>query len=70
MRQPDEPSSVDPPFSESVNQLLAAARQRELGVEHLIVGLMQERLNVGAQALAQHGVTLERALEHARQAGA
>ena len=53
----------------------AAAAANELGhsridVPHLIVGLMRERLNIGAQVLADHGLTEERAFDFAREADA
>jgi ATP-dependent Clp protease ATP-binding subunit ClpC len=51
---------------------VASARtlgHRQVGLEHLLVGLLQERLNIGAQALAQCGLTLERAADQARQVG-
>ena len=53
---------------------LAADAARELGhadigVAHLLVGLMRERMNIGAQVLADYGLTEEGALEHARHVG-
>jgi ATP-dependent Clp protease ATP-binding subunit ClpC len=54
---------------------LAAAAAHELGhsridVPHLVVGLMRERLNIGAQVLTDQGLTEERALAFARDRGA
>jgi ATP-dependent Clp protease ATP-binding subunit ClpC len=40
-----------------------------VGVEHLIVGLLRERMNVGAQALQQCGLTAEQANEQVQQLG-
>ena len=42
--------------------------QTQLTPEHLLVGLMRERMNVAAQVLAQHGMTIEKAEEIARRA--
>jgi hypothetical protein len=39
-------------------------------VEHLVVGLLRERLNVGAQVLLQCGLTVEHAERVARQRSA
>jgi ATP-dependent Clp protease ATP-binding subunit ClpC len=41
-----------------------------VGVADLVVGLMRERMNIGAQVLAGEGLTEERALEFARQSAA
>ncbi len=54
---------------------LAGASARALGhaavgVEHLVLGLMRERVGIGAQALAQHGLTEAGALEQVRRTGA
>jgi ATP-dependent Clp protease ATP-binding subunit ClpC len=50
----------------------AAESARELGhthtgVAHRLVGLMRERMNIGAQVLAEEGLTMERAYDYARQ---
>jgi ATP-dependent Clp protease ATP-binding subunit ClpA len=40
-----------------------------VGVEHLIVGLLGERMNIGAQVLQQCGLTAEQALEQVQRLG-
>ena len=42
--------------------------QTQLTPEHLLVGLMRERMNIAAQVLQQHGMTIDRAEEIARRA--
>jgi ATP-dependent Clp protease ATP-binding subunit ClpC len=37
--------------------------QTSIGIEHLLVGLLRERTNIGAQVLHELGVTAERALD-------
>ena len=66
-------SSAERPFTSRTKQAFsfAAGVAQELGhahieVPHLLVGLMRERLNIGAQVLADQGLTEERALEFAR----
>src|SRR5215467_3483328 len=61
------------PFTSRTKQAFsfAAGVAQELGharieVPHLLVGLMRERLNIGAQVLADQGLTEERAFELAR----
>lgn len=54
---------------------LAGASARALGhagvgLEHLLLGLMRERMCIAAQALAQHGLTEEGALEQVQRSGA
>ena len=54
---------------------LAGASARALGhaavgVEHLVLGLMRERICIAAQALAQQGLTEEGALEQVQRSGA
>lgn len=70
-------SDIERPFTSRTKQAfsLAAAAAHELGhsridVPHLLVGMMRERLNIGAQVLADQGLTEERALEFARDRGA
>lgn len=70
-------SDIERPFTSRTRQafFLAATAARELGhshigVPHLLVGLMRERMNIGAQALADQGLTEQRALELARDTGA
>jgi len=70
-------SDVERPLTSRTKQAfsLAATAARELGhshigVPHLIVGLMRERVNIGAQVLADQGLTEQRAFELARETGA
>ena len=70
-------AEVQRPFTSRTNKAfsLAADAARELGhaqigVPHLLVGLMRERANVAAQVLTDSGLTVERAFEFARGAGA
>jgi ATP-dependent Clp protease ATP-binding subunit ClpC len=51
---------------------LAAESARELGhtrvdIAHVLVGLLRERSNIGAQVLTGEGLTVERADEYARR---
>jgi ATP-dependent Clp protease ATP-binding subunit ClpC len=69
-------ADVQRPFTSRTKQSFsfAAAVARELGrsrieVPDLLVGLMRERLNIGAQVLADRGLTEERAFEFARVSG-
>jgi ATP-dependent Clp protease ATP-binding subunit ClpC len=53
---------------------LAAESAHQLGhtqvsVGHVLVGLMRERMNIGAQVLADQGLTAERVCDYARQNG-
>ena len=41
-----------------------------VGLEHLVLGLMRERECIAAQALSQHGLTEEGALEQVQRSGA
>ena len=66
--------TLERPFTSRTMQAfaLAAETARDLGradidVPHLLVGLIRERLNIGAQVLAEEGLTAERAYEYARQ---
>lgn len=65
--------SLERPFTSRTKRAfaLAAATARDLShtdidVPHVLVGLLRERLNIGAQVLADQGLTLERAYEYAR----
>jgi len=68
---------IERPFTSRTKQAFsfAAESARELGhaevdVSHLLVGLLRERMNIGAQVLADSGLTEERAYEYARESGA
>jgi ATP-dependent Clp protease ATP-binding subunit ClpC len=70
-------SDVERPFTSRTKQafVLAGSAAQELGhsqigVPHLLVGLMRERKGIAAQVLADQGLTEERAFELARDTGA
>ncbi len=68
-------TDIERPFTSRTKQAFSLAAAHELGhsridVPHLLVGLMRERLNIGAQVLADQGLTEERAFEFARDSGA
>jgi ATP-dependent Clp protease ATP-binding subunit ClpA len=72
-----ESSAVERRFTSRTKRAfsLAAETARELahaqiGVADLLVGLMRERMNIGAQVLADQGLTEKRAYAYARQSGA
>lgn len=44
--------------------------RQHVGVEHLLAGMLRERLNIGAQALQQSGLTLDQALAQVHALGA
>ena len=65
------------PYTTRTKQVFALAGEsaRALGhggvaVEHLLLGIMRERVGIGAQVLAHHGLTEPRALAHAQQGSA
>jgi ATP-dependent Clp protease ATP-binding subunit ClpC len=65
---------LERPFTSRTKSALALAAESarqlghtHLGVAHLLVGLMRERMNIGAQVLADEGLTVERAYDYARQ---
>jgi len=71
------PADLERPFTSRTKEAfsLAAAAAHELGhshigVPHLLVGLMREQKNIGAQVLADSGLTAERAFELARSSEA
>jgi ATP-dependent Clp protease ATP-binding subunit ClpC len=68
---------LERPFTTRTKSVLsfAAESARQLGrthvgVAHLIVGLMRERMNIAAQVLASEGLTVDRAQDYARLNGA
>lgn len=70
-------SDIERPFTSRTKHAFSLAAEsahelghRHIGVAHLLVGLMRERLNIGAQVLADRGLTEERAYEYARHSGA
>jgi ATP-dependent Clp protease ATP-binding subunit ClpC len=71
------PADLERPFTSRTKDAfsLAAAAAHELGhshigVPHLLGGLMREQKNIGAQVLADSGLTAERAFELAKDTGA
>ncbi len=42
-------------------QCAETAGRTAVGVEHLVVGLLRERMNIGAKVLEEHGLTVEQA---------
>ena len=65
---------IERPFTSRTKQTfsLAAESARELGhthvgVSHVLVGLMRERMNIGAQVLRDEGLAEDRAYEFARE---
>ena len=75
----DQPSGLKRPFTSrtrtSFTFAAESARQMgqpRIGPEHLLLGILREQMNIGAQVLGQHGLTLEtatRAIEQIRSAG-
>ena len=72
-RSATEPS-LERPFTSRTQRAfaLAAESARELGhaqigVPHVVVGLLRERMNIGALVLADQGLTAERAYDYARR---
>lgn len=69
--------AIERPFTSRTKHsfALAGASARALGhaavgLEHLVLGLMRERVCIAAQALARHGLTEEDALEQVQRSGA
>jgi ATP-dependent Clp protease ATP-binding subunit ClpC len=65
----DGASKVDRPYTTRTRQSLGIAAhlaqkagQDAVSLEQLIVGLLSERLNIGAQVLQEHGLTLDAAV--------
>lgn len=65
------------PYTSRTKQVFAFAAESaralghaRVGVEHLLVGLLRERMNIGAQVLQHCGVTAEEALAQAQRLGA
>jgi ATP-dependent Clp protease ATP-binding subunit ClpA len=62
------PPGAERPYTSRTRQAIGYAAESAgvhgesmVGVAHLIVGLLRERLNLGAGVLQQHGLTAERA---------
>lgn len=63
------PPAAERPYTSRTRQAIGLAAESadaegsaSVGIEHLIVGLLRERLNLGAQVLQQQGLTEERAM--------
>ena len=72
-RAPAEP----PPYTSRTRRVFALAGEgaralghARVGVEHLVLGLVRERMGVGAQVLAEHGRTEQAALVLAQRTAA
>lgn len=68
------PAGMERPYTSRTKKALSFAaesardlRHPRVGVEHLVVGLMRERMNIGAEVLHQSGLTLEHATEQAER---
>ena len=66
----------DVPFTEAARQLLSRARAESerrrheyIGTEHVVLGLLRERMNLGAQVLQENGLTLEQAEAEVQRRG-
>jgi ATP-dependent Clp protease ATP-binding subunit ClpC len=65
---------VERPYTSRTQKVFALAAQSaqdlgqtRVGAEHLVIGLMREGLNIGAQALHHHGLTAEAAADEIRR---
>jgi len=70
------PRAAERPYTSRTRQAVSlavecaeTAGRKAVGVEHLVVGLLRERLNLGAQVLQEHGLTVEQAETVVRQHG-
>ncbi len=64
------------PYTSRLKQVFGLAEQyaRDLkrpaiGVEHLVLGMLQEGVNIGAQVLGHHGLTLDAVRAHLESSG-
>jgi hypothetical protein len=69
--QPKLPTSVDLPLSNESKRVLAYSaeeaerlRDRHIGVEHMLLGLLREQRTFAAKLLAKHGFELDAIREH------
>ena len=67
---------VEHPYTSRTRQAfaLAAESAREqgqvrVGVEHIVVGLLREQMNIGAQVLQEHGLSVEQVTAEAQRRG-
>jgi ATP-dependent Clp protease ATP-binding subunit ClpA len=70
------PSERARPYTFRTQNAFALARESALGMgskhvaaEHLLMGVLREGMNIGAQVLRQHGLTPESAAEAIRSLG-
>jgi ATP-dependent Clp protease ATP-binding subunit ClpC len=70
------PRGAERPYTSRTQQAFALAAesaraqgQARVGVEHLVVGLLLERMNLGALVLQEHGLSVERATAEAQRRG-
>ena len=70
------PRGADRPYTSRTRQAFGLAAetaraqgQARVGVEHLVVGLLREKMSVGAQVLQEHGLSVEQAIAEAQRRG-
>ena len=75
-RKPKFPTSIDVPFGISTKEVLIAAveeadrlQHREMGPEHLLLGILRVADTIPASILSKHEVTLESARLNAMSGG-
>jgi ATP-dependent Clp protease ATP-binding subunit ClpC len=75
--RPKLPASVEMPFSEETKRVLQYAAEeadrlahRDIGTEHLLLGLLRERGATAERSLAQKGLAIDRVREQIREGGA
>jgi ATP-dependent Clp protease ATP-binding subunit ClpC len=73
---PEGREADDLPLTESARRLLADARAESdrlrneyVGTEHVVLGLLRQQMNIGAQVLQQHGLTVQQAAAEVQQRG-
>ncbi len=70
------PPGTERPYTSRTRQAFGLALENAgahghdaVGIEHLLVGLLGERLNIGAQVLQQYGLSAEQAAAEVRHRG-
>jgi ATP-dependent Clp protease ATP-binding subunit ClpC len=70
------PRGAEVRYTSRTRQAFALAAERaqaqgraRVGVEHLVVGLLGERMSIGAQVLQEHGLSVEQATAEAQRRG-
>ena len=70
------PHGAERPYTRKTQQAFAFAADcarshghTGVGVEHLVLGLLRQRMNLGAGVLQQHGLTMEQAAAEVQQRG-